>query len=512
MSKKNLDKLFQEKFKDFSEIPDEKVWENISDSLDKKNRRRVIPIWWKLGGIAATLAILIYAINPFADTTEDNPSVTDVEKPQDVDPGTSKDEVEKILEIQGTEESVAASDSKDELESDESSNDDIEENQIPIKVRKKKNDEGKGLSPKKQEIRLVQNPSKKNIPENEAVVENNTIKEVPQNEQEAVAVLEKNETRGETQEKNEAIVKTASRKSLGEALEKEENEGIAQTEEEIPKNLEESTEKKSIFDVIENQEEAEIAENKNGRWSVGANVAPVYFNSFGEGSPIHSAFVPNSKSGDINMSYGLSVGYALSKKLSIRSGINKVDYGYDTNEIEFTSALTASNALTDRSTGQIDNISYTAQSQNLVVTSKVGAAALPQKQGFSSDVAGKSTARDGVMAQQFGYVEVPVELDYALVNKRFGINLIGGVSSLFLVDNSVSLSSGDLTTEMGEANNLNSVNFSGNIGLGVNYKFTPKVRLNIEPVFKYQLNTFSNTQGTFQPFSVGVYSGLSFRF
>ncbi|WP_273568743.1 hypothetical protein [Maribacter halichondriae] len=49
MSKKNLDKLFQEKFKDFSEIPDEKVWENISASLDKKNRRRVIPIWWKLG-------------------------------------------------------------------------------------------------------------------------------------------------------------------------------------------------------------------------------------------------------------------------------------------------------------------------------------------------------------------------------------------------------------------------------------------------------------------------------
>ena len=116
------------------------------------------------------------------------------------------------------------------------------------------------------------------------------------------------------------------------------------------------------------------------------------------------------------------------------------------------------------------------------------------------------------MEQQFGYLEIPVELNYVLFDKRFGINLIGGVSSLFLVDNAISLTSGELTTEVGEANNINSVNFSTNVGFGVNYKLTPKVQLNIEPVFKYQLNTFSKTDGTFNPFSIGVYSGLSFRF
>ncbi len=455
---------------------------------------------------------MIYAINPFADTTEGKPTVTDVEKPQDVDPAASKDEVEKVLDIQDAEEAVVTSDSKDELENSNATGDALEENDNPIKSNLRNSDDGKAISTKKQETRVVVSEREKNHLEHEGLLEYKPIQEVTQNEQEAVAVLKKDDALGETQDKEDAVVRSDSRKSSEGALEKQQDDGIAQTEKETPKNLEENIEKKSIFDEIENPEEAGIAENKNGRWSVGANVAPVYFNSFGEGSPIHSAFVPNSKSGDINMSYGLSVGYALSKKLSIRTGINKVDYGYDTNEIEFTSALTASNALTDRSTGQIDNISYTAQSQNLVVTSKVGAVALPQKESLSSDVAGKSTARDGVMAQEFGYVEVPVELDYALVDKRFGINVIGGVSSLFLVDNSVSLSSGDLTTEMGEANNLNSVNFSGNLGLGINYKFTPKVRLNIEPVFKYQLNTFSNTQGTFQPYSLGVYSGLSFKF
>jgi hypothetical protein len=116
------------------------------------------------------------------------------------------------------------------------------------------------------------------------------------------------------------------------------------------------------------------------------------------------------------------------------------------------------------------------------------------------------------MVQQLGYIEVPLELNYAVVDKRFGVDLIGGVSSLFLVDNAVLLESNDLVTEVGEANNINSMNFSANVGMGLNYKFSPKIQINIEPVFKYQLNTFSNVSGSFRPYSIGVYSGFSFRF
>ena len=98
------------------------------------------------------------------------------------------------------------------------------------------------------------------------------------------------------------------------------------------------------------------------------------------------------------------------------------------------------------------------------------------------------------------------------MDKRFGVDLIGGVSSLFLVDNTVLLESNELITEVGEANNINSTNFSANFGMGLNYKFSPKIQINVEPVFKYQLNTFSNVSGNFRPYSIGVYSGFSFRF
>ena len=261
----------------------------------------------------------------------------------------------------------------------------------------------------------------------------------------------------------------------------------------------------SIFDAIKEQEESEkeaVAESKDKRWAMGPSVAPVFFGSVGEGSPIHSNFASNSKSGNLNLSYGLTVTYDVSKRLSIRSGVHRVDYGYDTNDVVFTSSLTTStNQL-------IDNITYAQTSRNLVVESR----SVSVEASDNAFVGGQAQPFEGRMVQQLGYVEVPMELNYALLDKKFGINLIGGVSSLFLVDNAVSLESDQLITEMGEANNANDVNFSTNIGIGFNYEISQKLQLNVEPIFKYQLNTFSETAGNFRPYAVGVYSGLSFKF
>ncbi|HEY0090988.1 MAG TPA: hypothetical protein VGB43_00755, partial [Flavobacterium sp.] len=61
--RKNIDRLFQEKFKDFEVDPPEQAWENIEAELQKKERkRRVIPLWFRLGGIAAALIIGIFIL------------------------------------------------------------------------------------------------------------------------------------------------------------------------------------------------------------------------------------------------------------------------------------------------------------------------------------------------------------------------------------------------------------------------------------------------------------------
>jgi hypothetical protein len=263
--------------------------------------------------------------------------------------------------------------------------------------------------------------------------------------------------------------------------------------------------KKSIFEAIEAQETLAETTDEGGRWMVGPSLAPVYFDAFGNGSPIASNFVNNSKSGSVNMSYGLQVAYKVSRRLSIRSGIHRVDYGYNTEEVGFTSSPIA------RPSSLIRTISYSENSKSLVVHSTASGAREPQ-QPSAVDITAPSPARQGEMVQEFGYLEVPVEMQYTLIDKKWGLNLIGGMSSLFLMDNSVSLESSGTTTEVGESNNMNDLNFSTNLGFGVFYRLNPRLELNLLPMFKYQLNTFSQTEGNFRPYSIGVYSGLSFRF
>jgi hypothetical protein len=118
----------------------------------------------------------------------------------------------------------------------------------------------------------------------------------------------------------------------------------------------------------------------------------------------------------------------------------------------------------------------------------------------------------GYLNQEIGYLEMPWEMTYAVIEKRFGLKIISGFSTLFLQDNSISIVSDNRTTILGRANNLNKVHFSTNIGLGIKYGFMKSFEFNIEPTFKYQINTFSNDAGNFKPYIFGIYSGISYKF
>ncbi len=515
MSKTNLDKLFQKKLKDFSDIPDEKVWQAIEATLDEKEKsRRVIPIWWKLGGIAAALLIGLFLITTFNETPA-SPAVTNVNEASKeiLEEKVTPKNTERVLEVPTTNEIQIAEKEKESLKS-KTKNAPLEQIVNTSTKKTPSSASKKGAQPAViknagTKIQLTENKKQKALQEKDtfdaSTVKNNL--HINTNSKEALAATET-----EAEKNTLAKKETNSHDGiLNNNNNTRNNEGIAAVTKE---NLDTETthkdpKKKSIFDEIaaqEKEKEEALAENKTNKWSAGPSVAPVYFNAIGEGSPVNAAFVPNSKSGDLNLSYGLSVAYEVSKKISVRSGIHKVDYGYNTEDITFSASTNA------RDFNNLSTIDYTPFSENIVVNSNLNTQENVAVDPFSEVSTSDNAALNGVMEQQFGYVEVPVELHYALIEKRFGINLIGGVSTLFLVDNSISLSSGELTTEVGKANNLNDVNFSTNVGFGMNYQFTPKIKLSVEPLFKYQLNTFSQTEGVFQPFSIGVYSGFSFKF
>src|SRR5690625_1466758 len=53
----DIEKLFQEGFNKMELSPSPRVWENVRHELDKKKKRKVIPLWIRIGSVAALLAL-----------------------------------------------------------------------------------------------------------------------------------------------------------------------------------------------------------------------------------------------------------------------------------------------------------------------------------------------------------------------------------------------------------------------------------------------------------------------
>lgn len=266
----------------------------------------------------------------------------------------------------------------------------------------------------------------------------------------------------------------------------------------IDKNdfLEELNQSESITARIESiPENNKLTTTDDKKWSVGPTVAPIFYNSLQNGSPLNDALSENTKTSDNALSIGVKINYQISNKFYIQSGVNKVEMAYSTQGV---------NALISSSKNTSSNINI--DKSGIILTP------VPTGQGVASGNELSKSSVSGELNQSLEYYELPIEMKYSLYDKKLGLNLVGGFSTLILSDNSVSLVTQNLVTDLGSANNLNDFNFSGNLGFDVDYKINKSWYLNVAPMFKYQFNTYSNNSGNFRPYYFGLYSGLNYKF
>lgn len=489
--RKNIERFFQEKFKNFEAAPPENLWKDIDKSLNKKsNKRKVIPLWWKVAGAAALLAGVLWTGNQIFTPNAPN-TLQKVTETKSID-STS---------IHTTpQESVVSSDNKEDQNnatpSNQTNNSQTEFLQTkPIETEQEVANSGTKNNNKP--VKLTEKDTPKDIETaNEAIAEVEKSGQDPTKEySNALATKEPETTKDGTGRTNKPA---------------DPEQKFAQTDAKATDN--DNSNKPSILDAIEESEKSELEvlasndENQNNlRWSVQPNVAPVYYNTLSQGSPLSQQFAENSKQGDVTISYGVNIAYQISKRLSIRSGLNAVDMGYATDGIEFGPAISSAqhhqlNVRFNSPSGSQPNIALSDGKTPLYTP--------------DSELQARSeNSYQGSINQKFGYLEVPLELKYRLIDTKIGVNIIGGFSSLFLTDNKVTISSdNNLKSEVGEASNLNDTSFSTNIGIGLDYQFSEKLLFNLEPMFKYQMGTFSSDDGGFSPYMLGVYTGLSFSF
>ena len=542
---KNIERLFQEKFKDFEAIPPQESWNIIASRLnEKKKKKRIIPIWFQLSGIAASFIIIGALIWNFQSNQNTNsPNNSNETVVVGVDNSNSKDKKSNTdfnnnetlrpeKNIENSENNTIKFDFK-RIDFKKSNPIVISNEKSNIRYKDKKNNsfESKNTLDTKNKKRY---PNYNNKESNHEIVSNSKAKRNKSSkknlflETDLIATTKKNKNSKLNPNNNTTTSKNGLINSdkINSFFDKTEtntnyvntsNDSLAQTKDTITAVLalseniitndstlvaEISPEINPLEELLKEKEagknEVEKEKEKRNRWAVSTNASPVYFNSISEGSSLDSQFSKNSKEFETTMSYGIGAVYQISNKFSFKTGVNALTFNYNTDNVLFNTRL---NSVTNN----IKTLDRNRNSENLAFS------AINSKSDLG-DALILLTESKGSIKQELSYVEVPLELSYKILDKKFGIDLIGGVSTLFLNANSISLISDGMEMNIGKANNLNDIHFSSNVGLGFKYNFWKSFNANFQPMFKYQINTFSENSGNFKPYFIGLYTGVSFSF
>jgi hypothetical protein len=324
----------------------------------------------------------------------------------------------------------------------------------------------------------------KNKPNNRLAIKvNSASKEIKETSNNDVSAIKKEFFK---KEKNPAVIEDVLEKT-------KENTVIITKNTENSKNDKVSN-KIDIKKLIEDTKEEKKIENfVKKSWSIAPVFAILNSNSFTNTSPIHSGLSGSTK-GKSSISYGVQIAYQINEKWSIQSGLHMQEMRFKNNHITIISSSTNASSITFNSD---ETFAFESNSEAFfdVSSSPLNAISL-----------------NGELAQNYSYYEIPLEIKYHLIGQnKFRTHLIGGFSTLFLKENQIRLSTPSLSEE-GKATNLNSINFSGNLGLDLNYTLNTNWSMHINPMFKAQLNTFSENSNDFSPFNIGVYTGVKYSF
>ena len=261
--------------------------------------------------------------------------------------------------------------------------------------------------------------------------------------------------------------------------------------------------------------ESSITKSSN-RWSIAAMASPTYYSRFNSGSDELSKQLMASEQAQISYSGGVAFSYKISKRFSVQSGLYYASLGQKVDGINSFGGFKQYNntkgdhyfeVLTTAGTIHSDNPDVFLNAEG---TDRISTA-------FTNDFFDPDKASlpylNSSLNQNFRYVELPVVLRYKVVDKMIGINLIGGLSYNLLVHNSVYTTIDGNRYFIGDTKGLNPLILSSSLGMGMEYNFSDKLSLNLEPTFRYYLSPFSVSTGSYiHPYSFGIFSGISYKF
>ncbi|KPK83970.1 MAG: hypothetical protein AMS27_11290 [Bacteroides sp. SM23_62_1] len=258
------------------------------------------------------------------------------------------------------------------------------------------------------------------------------------------------------------------------------------------------------------------------RWAVGTQVSPIYsYRSLGMGlqkAEMNSGSTYDQiESGLIAYAGGVNVNYIPAKRISIQSGIYyskiglSVDYAYF---LDNTDAETFGGSSIYKYHA-VSNSSGTISVSNGGDVYYLSNYDLYRDQTYAPTNSSNLNTQiyEGEIIQNFDYLEVPMIVRFKLLDRKLDFNLLGGLSTNFLIGSNAYFLDDGSKEKIGKTTDIKSVNYSSIIGMGLEYAISKRLNLNLEPIFRYYLNSINKSSAvSSHPYSVGLFTGLSFYF
>jgi hypothetical protein len=193
---------------------------------------------------------------------------------------------------------------------------------------------------------------------------------------------------------------------------------------------------------------------------------------------------------NISFTLGLNFGVQLNEKWNVKTG---VQYG------AYRSTSSSSTVLRDRNSDEL--FPYHGASSSTEI----------------SDGRVINVTSEYELYNDFQILTIPLMASYKLINRKFDVSIVGGLSADFIIRNTLKGGSDQLNEIQFDQNDRKSYrNFfaSGLAGVEVSYPFADKYALSIMPTYKKAISNVTTENATFRsmPAFMGVNMSLAYMF
>lgn len=462
MKKDNIEETYS-KLESYTKIPPPELWDNIEARLHPKKKRRALFLIW--GSAAAVLLVFVGYLISGNLGVSDNPKQNVVDTKFDIENPVLNDSILDRKTLNG-QEAIVLEDSITEtqnskinqvvdatLKSDDSKSETI--NGYPKEKHKSKN-----------RLKIEESQNKKAL---------NTIYA---------------QAREESSKGNTKVFPVLNLEKANEIISGSSSINAVVINDSIFKINKQTIQDDLLELIAENSVENDsipTKENEFLKWSI--EVAGGLTNTASE-SNIQGVSVNTSSQNDFV--YNVKVGFALTDRLMVKSGIGRNILGQTLDNVNYIN----SDAVL------INGGAPIFVNNESIVFLPIGDSVVDITPNSPSSI------NEGTLVQRLSYIQVPLELNYNLLSKNT-INLSLGVGGNvnFLTENEALLNN----TGIGENIGADKTIFGVTLNTNMSYKLSKNINLFLEPCYNYFEKALNNNSQNFKNTQLRVLFGLQYQ-